>query len=38
MSFGITKTLPADEGMERVDSLYEGNVKEYESHMVSKLS
>jgi len=38
MSFGITKTIPADEGIERVDSLYDGSVKEYEFHMAGKPS
>ena len=38
MSFGITKTIPADEGMERVDSLYDGSVNEYEFHMAGKPS
>lgn len=33
MSFGITKTIPADEGIERVESLYDGSVDEYEFHM-----
>ena len=38
MSFGITKTIPANEGMERVDSLYDGSVAEYEFHMAGKPS
>jgi hypothetical protein len=38
MSFGITKTIPADEGIEQVDSLYDGSVKEYEFHMAGKPS
>ena len=38
MSFGITKTIPADEGIERVDSLYDGSAKEYEFHMAGKPS
>jgi hypothetical protein len=38
MSFGITKTIPADEGMERVDSLYNGRLQEYEFHMAGKPS
>ena len=38
MSFGITKTIPSDEGIERVDSLYDGSVNEYEFHMAGKPS
>jgi hypothetical protein len=38
MSFGITKTIPVGEGMGRVDSLYDGSVKEYEFHMAGKPS
>jgi len=33
MSFGITKTIPASEGQERVDALYDGSVREHEFHM-----
>ena len=33
MSFGITKTIPADEGIEQVESLYDGSLDEYEFHM-----
>ena len=33
MSFGITKTIPADEGIAQVESLYDGSVDEYEFHM-----
>jgi hypothetical protein len=33
MSFGITKTIPAYEGREQVDKLYDGSVSEYEFHM-----
>ena len=33
MSFGITKTIPAGAGVEVLDSLYDGNRKEYEFHM-----
>ena len=36
MSFGITKTIPANEGMDRVDSLYDGSVREYEFHMAGQ--
>ena len=38
MSFGITKTIPANEGMDRVDSLYDGSVREYEFHMAGQPS
>ena len=38
MSFGITKTIPAREGMERVNALYDGAVSEYEFHMAGKPS
>ena len=33
MSFGITKTIPADEGIEQVERLYDGSLDEYEFHM-----
>ncbi|HUV23352.1 MAG TPA: hypothetical protein VMZ32_16275 [Gammaproteobacteria bacterium] len=33
MSFGITKTIPAGAGLEVLDSLYDGSLKEYEFHM-----
>ena len=33
MSFGITKTIPAKEGMETLDALYDGSLSEYEFHM-----
>ncbi len=33
MSFGITKTIPAGEGQECVDALYDGSVSEHEFHM-----
>ena len=33
MSFGITKTIPAGEGQEAVDALYDGSLAEYEFHM-----
>ena len=38
MSFGITKTIPANEGMDRVDSRYDGSVREYEFHMAGQPS
>ncbi len=38
MSFGITKTIPAREGMETVDVLYDGSLKEYEFHMAGSPS
>ncbi len=38
MSFGITKTIPAREGMETVDALYDGSIREYEFHMAGKPS
>jgi hypothetical protein len=38
MSFGITKTIPADEGFERVASLYAGDLGEFEFHMAGKPS
>lgn len=36
--FGITKTIPAKEGKEAVDSLYDGSIKEFEFHMAGKPS
>ena len=33
MNFGITKTIPAGEGQEGVDALYDGSLSEYEFHM-----
>jgi hypothetical protein len=38
MSFGITKTIPAKEGIERIDSLYDGSLTEYEFHMAGQPS
>lgn len=41
MSFGITKTIPAERGQAAVDALYDGSLHEYEFHMAgspSKLS
>ena len=38
---GITKTIPASAGIERLNSLYDGSISEYEFHMAgtpSKLS
>ncbi len=33
MSFGITKTIPADDGEDAVNALYTGPVREVEFHM-----
>ena len=33
MNFGITKTIPAGDGQETVDALYDGSLAEYEFHM-----
>lgn len=30
MSFGITKAIPAERGIELVDALYDGTLKEHE--------
>ena len=38
MSFGITKTIPAKEGMAQVDTLYDGSVDEFEFHMAGSPS
>ncbi|MDM8531909.1 hypothetical protein QUF63_12115 [Anaerolineales bacterium HSG25] len=38
MSFGITKTIPAKEGIKRVDELYDGSITEFEFHMAGKPS
>ena len=38
MSFGITKTIPAKDGQETVDSLYDGSINEYEFHMAGSPS
>ena len=38
MSFGITKTIPAADGWERVDSLFDGSVTEHEFHMAGQPS
>lgn len=36
MSFGITKTIPAQAGVETLDSLYDGSRSEFEFHMAGK--
>jgi hypothetical protein len=33
MSFGITKTIRAEEGIEQLEALYDGSLNEYEFHM-----
>lgn len=38
MSFGITKTIPTKEGIERLNALYDGSLSEYEFHMAGKPS
>ena len=38
MSFGITKTIPAQEGLKVLDALYDGSLTEYEFHMAGKPS
>ena len=38
MRFGITKTIPAVEGIEGVNALYDGSISEYEFHMAGKPS
>jgi hypothetical protein len=38
MSFGISKTIPAQDGLETVNSLYDGSQTEYEFHMAGKPS
>ena len=38
MSFGITKTIPVADGIERINSLYDGSLTEYEFHMAGKPS
>lgn len=38
MSFGITKTIPAKEGMEALTALYDGSLSEYEFHMAGSPS
>ena len=38
MSFGITKTIPAERGLSAVDALYDGTLNEYEFHMAGQPS
>ncbi len=38
MSGGITKTIPAGDGREAVDALYDGSLAEFEFHMAGKPS
>ena len=38
MNFGITKTIPAGQGIETINKLYDGSLKEYEFHMAGKPS
>ena len=38
MSFGITKTIPAKDGVEALNSLYDGSLAEFEFHMAGKPS
>ena len=38
MSFGITKTIPAQRGGEAVEALYDGSLSEFEFHMAGKPS
>jgi len=38
MSFGISKTIPAQDGIETVNALYDGSLTEYEFHMAGKPS
>jgi hypothetical protein len=38
MSFGITKTIPAKEGIETLNALYDGSLTAYEFHMAGKPS
>ena len=33
MSFGITKTIPAKEGIESLNALYDGSLSKFEFHM-----
>lgn len=33
MSFGISKTIPAKEGLEALNALYDGSLSEFEFHM-----
>jgi hypothetical protein len=38
MSFGITKTIPAEHGQAVADVLYDGSLSEYEFHMAGNPS
>lgn len=38
MSFGITKTIPAERGQAAIDALYDGSLSEYEFHMAGSPS
>jgi hypothetical protein len=38
VSFGITKTIPATEGIAAINALYDGSLTEYEFHMAGKPS
>ncbi len=38
MSFGITKTIPAKEGIESLNALYDGSISEFEFHMAGQPS
>lgn len=38
MSFGITKTIPAKEGIAAIEALYDGPAGEFEFHMAGKPS
>ena len=38
MSNGITKTIPANDGIEMLNALYDGSLTEFEFHMAGKPS
>lgn len=38
MSFGISKTIPAERGLTAVEALYNGTLTEFEFHMAGKPS
>lgn len=38
MSFGITKTIPANRGDGGIDSLYDGSINDFEFHMAGNPS
>jgi hypothetical protein len=38
MSFGITKTIPAERGQAAVDALFDGSLQEFEFHMAGSPS